>query len=88
MGPKSRWGGVGWSGWLSQTSPIPRSPDGDNKVFRPVRAVFSNQLKLFTFDLNNGSFYHIQHPPPPSSTTPPLPPSTAAYIQQMKGDDE
>jgi len=50
--------------------------------------VFSNQLKLFTFDLNNGSFYHIQHPPPPSSTTPPLPPSTAAYIQQMKGDDE
>ena len=29
MGPKSRSGGVG-SGWLSQTSPIPRSPDGDN----------------------------------------------------------
>ena len=28
MGPKSGWGGVG----LSQTSPIPRSPDGDNKV--------------------------------------------------------
>ena len=21
---------MGWSGWLSQTSPIPRSPDGDN----------------------------------------------------------
>ena len=24
-------GGVGWSGWVSQTSPIPRSPDGDKK---------------------------------------------------------
>ena len=32
MGPKSRSGGVGSSGvGLSQTSPIPRSPDGDNK---------------------------------------------------------
>ena len=30
--------------------------------FTAVRAVFSNQLKLFTFDLNNESFYHIQHP--------------------------
>ena len=25
-------GPVGWSGWLSQTSPIPRSPDGDKKI--------------------------------------------------------
>ena len=24
--------------------------------------MFSNQLKLFTFDLDNESFYHIQHP--------------------------
>ena len=32
MGPKSRWGGVGSSGdRLCQTSPIPRSPDGDKK---------------------------------------------------------
>ena len=31
MGPKSR-SGVGWGGvGLSQTSPIPRSSDGDNK---------------------------------------------------------
>ena len=32
MGPKSRSGGVQWGGdRLCQTSPIPRSPDGDNK---------------------------------------------------------
>ena len=31
VGPKSRWGGVGPGPVrLSQTSPIPRSPDGDN----------------------------------------------------------
>ena len=24
---------VGWSGWLSQTSPIPRSPDGDKNCY-------------------------------------------------------
>ena len=29
MGPKSRWGGVGL---LSQTRPIPRSPDGDKNI--------------------------------------------------------
>ena len=36
MGPKSRWGGgVGSSGdRLCQTSPIPRSPDGDNKALQ------------------------------------------------------
>ena len=34
MGPKSRWGGgVGSSGdRLCQTSPLPRSPDGDKKI--------------------------------------------------------
>ena len=33
VGPKSC-GGVGWGGpvQLSQTSPIPRSPDGDNNI--------------------------------------------------------
>ena len=25
-------GPVGWGGWLFQTRPIPRSPDGDNNV--------------------------------------------------------
>ena len=37
MGPKSRSGWVG-SGWLSQTSPIPRSPDGDNNSQEKVPA--------------------------------------------------
>ena len=31
VGPKSLSGGGVGSGWLSQTSPIPRSPDGDKK---------------------------------------------------------
>ena len=39
MGPKSRWGGgVGSSGdRLCQTSPIPRSPDGD-KMYTGIYA--------------------------------------------------
>ena len=37
VGPKSGWGGVGWGpDRLCQTSPIPRSPDGDNKRGAPV----------------------------------------------------
>ena len=41
MGPKSRWGPVGWGGdRLCQTSPIPRSPDGDNNLL--ARFYFSN----------------------------------------------
>ena len=46
MGPKSRWGGgVGSSGdRLCQTSPIPRSPDGDNNAW----AVQIKSPKYFT----------------------------------------
>ena len=52
MGPKSRWGGgVGSSGdRLCQTSPIPRSPDGDNNVskqvdeLKPVNVVLSKNI--------------------------------------------
>ena len=40
MGPKSGWG----PDRLCQTSPIPRSPDGDNKLMNPI----TRQLKMPT----------------------------------------
>ena len=47
MGPKSRSGPVGWGGvGLSQTSPIPRSPDGDKNILY-VSKVINIFVKVF-----------------------------------------
>ena len=52
MGPKSGWGVVVW---LSQTSPIPRSPDGDNKVIHnfsrnDLKEATNDEVSLFSAD--------------------------------------
>ena len=38
VGPKSGWGPPGWGGvrLSSQTSPIPRAPDGDKKIMGDI----------------------------------------------------
>ena len=46
MGPKSRSGGVGSSGdRLCQTSPIPRSPDGDNNFNEKMNVGFQKMQR-------------------------------------------
>ena len=44
MGPKSRWGGVGL---LSQTRPIPRSPDGDKNTKEKISSARKIKDKTF-----------------------------------------
>ena len=52
MGPKSRSGGpVG----LSQTSPIPISPDGDNKVKNGRERPYNKSKRAATNDINSSN---------------------------------
>ena len=60
MGPKSRSGPVG-SGWLSQTSPIPRSPDGDNKCrYMSVRIFLRTVIGAFLLGRKPSSFFRLK----------------------------